>query len=273
MIDYKEATKHLLAEVRSIVLLHDVSTHHPDTVDREVVKLLQIAWAESVRAEWQAFVDVDPELKAQHAVAKELMIEDGYTMGQEPICGLPGVKPMVAIVDGKEAVCIDYSMAQVTPLSAIYVNKVRIVQSAAARVSKDLAEEAVKQPPEWPIKISSGETFNSVEEMEQSPIDAVKDMARMMKDAGIFACHPDAAPMPGLVQPRTITAGLLTCWQYFGFDGPTHFENLVPIYQEAMKDAGGAEAAGEVHRQYQNCLKELGAAICVAIMNGDSKDE
>lgn len=141
------------------------------------------AWADAVRAEWLAYVDADPELKAQHAVAKELMIEDGYGMEPEPVCGLPGVKPTVAIVDGKEAVCFDHSMRQATPLSAIYTNKVRTVQSAAARVAKALTEEAAKSPPEWPIKIASGETFNSIEEMEQSPIAGVREMAKAMRDA------------------------------------------------------------------------------------------
>lgn len=114
------------------------------TQARVLANTLHVAWADAVRAEWQAFVDADPELKAQHAVALELMREEGYTMEQDPVCGQPGLKPYVAIVDGKEAVCFDWSMTQATPLSAIYTNKVRIVQSAAARVAKALTEEAVK---------------------------------------------------------------------------------------------------------------------------------
>lgn len=140
------------------------------------------AWANAVRAEWRGYVDANPELKAQHAVALELMREDGYTMDPEPVCGLPGIKQTVAYVEGKEAVCYDHSMRQATPLSAIYTSKVRVVQSAAARVAKALTEEAVKAPPEWPITIASGETFNSIEEMERSPIHAVQEMAKAMRD-------------------------------------------------------------------------------------------
>lgn len=152
-----------------------------ETIDRTVVRMLTVMWADAVRAEWRAFVDADPQLKAQHAVALELMREDGYTMDDEPVCSLPGAKPMVAIVDGKEAICFDRSIMQVTPLSAIYTSKVRVVQSAAARVAKALTEEAVKQPPEWPITTANGETFNSIEEMERSPTDAVREIAKAMR--------------------------------------------------------------------------------------------
>lgn len=167
--------------VRAIVTANGVNAKQGETVEHAVVTILYLAWAEAIRAEWMAFVETDPELKAQHAVAVALMRDDGYTMEQEPICGLPGAKPMVAVIDGREAVCFDHSMTRATPLSAIYVNKVRVVQSAAARVAKALAEEAVKQPAEWPISIATGETFNSVEEMERSPINAVREMAKLMR--------------------------------------------------------------------------------------------
>lgn len=153
MIDYKKTSTDVLDMVRAVATVNGVDTAQGETIDRATVKLLSIAWGDAVRAEWQAFVDADPELKAQHAVAKELMREDGYTMEPEPICGLPGAAPLVAKVDGLDAVCFDHSMAQVTPLSAIYVNKVRIVQSAAARLSMASAEEAAKQQPEWDAMI------------------------------------------------------------------------------------------------------------------------
>lgn len=245
-----------LEVVRALAEAH--GANNGETIDRTVIRIAAEMWINTIRAEWQAYVDADPELKAQHEVALELMKEDGYGLDRmaEPICMLPGMKPMIAKVDNQEAVCVDYCMAQVMPLSSIYVNRVRLVQSAAARVAKRLAEEAAKEPPSWPITIASGETFNSIEEMEASPIDAVKDMAKMMKDAGMFACHP------GFRAPEA-----QTCWQYFGFDGPTYFENLVPKYQKAMKDAD-AKLAQEVQRQYQNCLRELGTAI----MNGEANE-
>lgn len=250
MIDYRKASQEVLEAVRGLLVAGDVDTAQGETVERVVVKLLGLAWANAVRAEWQAFVDADPELKAQHAVAKELMREDGYTMEQDPICGLPGAKPMVAIVDGKEAVCLDHSMAQVTPLSAIYVNKVRIVQSAAARASKALMEEAAKTPAQWPIKIASGETFNSIEEMEQSPIDAVKEMAHKMRLAAL-----------GLSVEKT-------CWQYFEFDGPVSLDRLAAAYRGKIVITFDSKLVSEIHQQYQNCLKELGTAIMDGGSNG-----
>lgn len=210
MMDYKASCKSVLKEVRSIVLLEDVSTHHPDTVDREVVKLLGLAWAEAVRAEWQAFVDADPELKAQHAVALELMREDGYGEDRmpDPICMMPpGTKAFIVRFDNQETVAVDSCMAQVTPFSALYTDRVRLVQSAAARVAKAMAEEAAKEDPKggWPIKTAAGEVFNSIEDMKASPNEFVRGLAesivkaqkerekaaaQMMIDAGMFACHP-----------------------------------------------------------------------------------
>lgn len=159
MIDYKEASARVLEAVRGLLVAGDVDRAQGETIERVVVRLLSWAWIEAVRAEFQTFVDQDPELKAQHAIALELMKEEHYG-DMDPICMMPGQKPMIAKVDNLEAVCVDHCMAQVMPLSAIYVNRVRLVQSAAARVAKALAEEAVKQPPEWPITIANGETFN-----------------------------------------------------------------------------------------------------------------
>lgn len=174
---------------RALGLPDGARPQSPHEVFRECIAVIKgrlpaalgLLWANAVRAEWLAFVEKDPELKAQHAVALELMREDGYTMEPDPVCGLPGAKAPVAIVDGKEAICYSWAMGQASPLSAIYTNKVRTVQSAAARVAKALAEEAVKAPPEWPIRIATGETFHSIAEMEQSPIDAVRELATLMR--------------------------------------------------------------------------------------------
>lgn len=246
----------VLEAVRAIAEAH--GANNGETVDHMVIRMLAVAWGNAVRAEWQAFVDADPDLKAQHAVAEELRREDGYTMEQDPICMVPGTKPSVAVFEGKEIVCIDYSMTQVTPLSAIYVNKVRIVQSAAARVAKRLAEEAVKEPPSWPLTIASGETFNSIEEMEQCPIEAVKEMAKMMRDAERYQSQP-APHIPAWQDPSTPP----TCWQYFGFEAPASLEDLHAKYRDAIAAAapGDNKLAAEVHRQYQNCLREIGTAI------------
>lgn len=247
-----------LDAVQAIVAFH--GANNGETVDRAVVRMLGVMWANAVRAEWMAFVDADPELKAQHAVALELMKDEGYTMDTDPVCMLPGMKPMVAVVDGKESVCVDYCLSQVTPLSAIYVNRVRLVQSAAARVAKRLAEEAAKDPnQEWPIKTAAGEVFNSIEEMKASPNEFIRGLAESMEKAGearaadIHAWH-DQPAVP------------LSCWQFFGFDGPVSLHKLQLGYLgrvecESTPSVANAKLAAEAHRQYQNCLRELGAAI------------
>lgn len=271
MIDHKLAGAKVLEAVRAIAMADGVNTDQGETVARAMVKLLGIAWCHAVRQEWQAFVDADPELQAQHAVALELMREDGFTMADEPICGLPGQPASVVKVDGIETVCVDYCMPQVTPLSAIYVDKVRTVQSAAARVSKRLMEEAAKEPQAWPMQIASGETFNSIEEMEQCPIDAVREAARMMRDAEHYRSNP-SAPVPVIDTPnvrwhkpedmKRPDPPAPTCWQYFEFDGPVTLDRLQAAYRGKIMTIGlNNDLAAETHKQYQNCLKELGSAI------------
>lgn len=243
---------------------------HGETIERAVCKYLQLSWTDAVRAEWQGFVDRYPELKAQTEVAKELMKEEGYDI--DPICMTPGQKAFIAKVDNQEAVCVDFCMPQVMPLSSIYVNRVRLVQSAAARVAKRLAEEAVKAPPEWPITIASGETFNSLEEMEECPIEAVKEMAKMMRDAG-----PPRSRLADRMQSGGPGIPLPTCWQYFGFDGPTNFENLQLMYRETINKlpafGKSSELATETHRQYQNCLRELGTTILASDHGGEGNED
>lgn len=110
----------------------------PENEDRLVINALAVAWADAVREEWQNWLKANPLLADAYEVAMVLMREDGYTeeIG-DPICGLPGAEPLVATVDGKKAVCYDRSMANATPLSAIYVNKVKAVVDAVEKVQAD----------------------------------------------------------------------------------------------------------------------------------------
>jgi hypothetical protein len=115
-----------------------VEVHGPGiSMEGAVTRLLMVAWADAVRAEWQAHVDTVPDMAAKAAVAKELMIADGYDMN-EPIVMAPGMKPAIAPVDGKEAICVDYCMAQVSPLSALYM--VKVVE--ALGIAEKVAEKA-----------------------------------------------------------------------------------------------------------------------------------
>lgn len=106
------------------------------TKDRAVVMCLQMAWADSVRGEFYNYMKTSP-YKAEHAVAIKLMKSDRYSDGEsEPICGLPGQKARVCVVDGKECICFDHSMSVVTPLSAIYLQKVL----EAREIARDIGD-------------------------------------------------------------------------------------------------------------------------------------
>jgi hypothetical protein len=121
------------------------------TVERAAIVSLQLAWADSIRDEWETANASKPEWAAQWAVAKELMLEAGFD-DRDPICGLPGVKPMVATVDGQAAVSFEHSMVNVAPLSAIFLNKLRESLDVAARVSDALAKQAEPKPDAGPAE-------------------------------------------------------------------------------------------------------------------------
>ncbi len=129
----------------------------PDQTDAEAVRAavtgLLEAYFDAVRAEWQSWLDANPELKADVDVARQLMLDAGYPE-MDPICGVPGVKPMIAKVDGIEAVSFEHSMNGVMPLSAIFLNKVREVKDAASKVSaaKLAAEASASEQPAPPQK-------------------------------------------------------------------------------------------------------------------------
>lgn len=92
-------------------------------------------WANAVRAEWLAYIDTDPELKVQHTIALQLMRDGGHMMAsaQEPLLSF-AEEPM--IVDGQKVLWVEGLAARARPLSAFYFDKVRHVQSAAARAAE-----------------------------------------------------------------------------------------------------------------------------------------
>ena len=116
----------------------DPNSGGQDTEDRQVIIALAVAWADAVRDEWQNWIKANPLLQDAYAVALVLMREDGYDehLG-DPVCGLPGVEAMVANVDGRKCVCYERSIGNATPLSAIYVNKVKAVVDAVERVQAE----------------------------------------------------------------------------------------------------------------------------------------
>lgn len=140
-----EKLRALATELATEIVL-DAPASTPQSLDRVVVVFLLTAYFDAVRAEWEHWCDENPQLKAQIAIAKELMRDAGYG-DMDPICGLPGVEPMVAGVDGRKAVSFEHSMSNVMPLSAIFLNKVKEVMDAADKVA---AASAVKKPAEPP---------------------------------------------------------------------------------------------------------------------------
>lgn len=137
-MDYKSASEKLRAFAATIV---EPDANQGETADRCIAVALQQAAFDAVRDEWQHFVDADPVLKSRLAVAKELMQAESY--GElDPICSVPGIKPMIAMVGDKEVICLDYSMKGSAPLSAIFTNRVSQVLDAAAKVEATQLREA-----------------------------------------------------------------------------------------------------------------------------------
>lgn len=99
--------------------------------ERAIVMMLLVALFDAVRDEWQAAV-AGANLEHELAIARKLMERDGYQ--GDPVCGFPGLAPMVAKIDGKDAVCFEQSMAGMMPLSAYYADKVRQAIDIAAEV-------------------------------------------------------------------------------------------------------------------------------------------
>lgn len=53
-----------------------------------------------------------------------------------------------------------------------------------------------------------------------------------------------------------------TCWEFFGFSGPTNRQNLCHMYRERVNTitpagAWNAMQSAYVYEQYQRCLKEI----------------
>lgn len=118
-------------------------------INAAVRESLLTAYFDAVRAEWVGWCEADPVLKGQLAVATKLMADAGYN--DDPVCGLPGVEPMVAIVDGLKAISFEHTMrAAVMPLSAIFLNKVREVMTAAEAVTAATQSAPAEEPPAPP---------------------------------------------------------------------------------------------------------------------------
>ena len=147
-MDIKAASEKIRALAKSVATegIEQVDKDQGTTVERLTINALQVAWADAIRDQWNGFCEANPELKAQVAVARELMADAAYPDG-DPVCGPPCVEAFIAMVDGKKAVCYDYSMVNAMPLSAIFANRVSEVMNAAAKVSAKVAaaKEAEKK--------------------------------------------------------------------------------------------------------------------------------
>ena len=150
-MDYKVASEKIRAFAKTLAEagIEDVDKDNGLTVGRLTVVSLQLAWADSIRDQWDGFCANNPDLKAQMVVAEQLMKDDNYT--EDPICMPPGMEPMIAMIDGKKAISLEHSMAGAMPLSAIFANKVAEVMSATARVAA-AAKQAEPKPDAGPAE-------------------------------------------------------------------------------------------------------------------------
>ena len=147
-MDLAAASEKIRALAKSIAteFMAGVADNNGATVERLAINALQMAWGDAIRDQWNGFCEANPELKAQVAIARELMVDAGYADG-DPICGPPGVEAYIAMVGDKKAVCYEFSIVNAMPLSAIFANRVSEVMDAAAKVSAKVAaaKEAEKK--------------------------------------------------------------------------------------------------------------------------------
>jgi hypothetical protein len=145
-----EASKKVREFVRTLIQADDsrlmdgsigyqtIETIVRDTLSIAWAESVSIAWAESVRDAWAKIIDANKGLLPAVEAAKKLMVEDSYINLNDPICMPPGMKPYICTVDGKEAVCLDFSMSCAVPLSSIYVDKVMKAMDEAERTLSKL---------------------------------------------------------------------------------------------------------------------------------------
>ena len=135
-IDYREISKSVRTFVATIVreAVNEagyVDNNHT-TPDHAVVSSLALAWADAVREEFQNAISKHPDLVLDMEAAKIMLAASNSI---DFICMPPGMKPQVIMVDQKEMVCFEPNMVYATPLSAIYLNRVREVMDAFKAVN------------------------------------------------------------------------------------------------------------------------------------------
>lgn len=130
------------------------------TPERGVVIILMMALFDAVREEWKTAYTA-AGLENEVAVARKLMKEAGYGEEPEPVCGAPGTKAMICMVDGKEMVAYSHSMFGMMPLSAYFTNKVREAIDVAAMVGELIGAKEQKPDGRDIAERRSGEATNN----------------------------------------------------------------------------------------------------------------
>jgi hypothetical protein len=136
----KELSEALRAKARELC---GTDLPEGERLDRAVIAALQMALFDAYRDEWRGWV-AELHLENELEVAKRMMRDEAYTEEMfDVICGRPGSKPQIAMVDGKEAVCFEYmATAGPMPLSAYFVDKVREAIDIAAKVGDLVVKSA-----------------------------------------------------------------------------------------------------------------------------------
>ena len=125
MMSYKDAADKIAALARDYIEAHYrdiVGEFSVDTKGDVLRRCLQIAWANSIRADWEAIVLRSPGGKAKLEVTKKKIMDEH--LGHNLIINFPGIEAQVCKVDGENAVCVEAAMDMVYPLSAFYFRRV-----------------------------------------------------------------------------------------------------------------------------------------------------
>jgi len=169
-IDYRDVAKKIIEYAASLVEEEfgaDTDASFRFERNHAMQSALGLAWLNNIRETWERTVESHPVLKKRMAIAKVLMEENGYEV--DFVVGMPGQEAAVCTIDGRKAVCFDYTMGGMTimPISSIFANKASEILDAADKVNA-AAQATAHHGDVWPIHTAGGETFNSAEEMAQS---------------------------------------------------------------------------------------------------------
>jgi len=141
-LDYQTAYSELLKHARELAAQLDEPPTH-ETEGKRAVNLLVVAWRQAVFADWQAYLDANPQFAEVRKLAS-VLVAQRYIDQQDCLVAPPGMVAPIVRLEGGDAICVDQLLGSVYPLSAVYFSKARDILYAVelAKGSKDTQDAA-----------------------------------------------------------------------------------------------------------------------------------